>query len=179
MVVVGNSKLGAVMSRLLCPELHTSRCRDANMEMSSAVRGTFMKKEKVSIEGGCLCGAIRYQIDGMAKRTTNCHCIHCRRSSGAAYITWIEYRVNEFKIVAGKPNTYSSRENVTRQFCGNCGTQLTFHDTMDPAVVDVTACSLDKIDSIAPEDHVWCERMVPWLKLDDGLARYRFGCDDE
>ena len=42
------------------------------------------------MEGGCLCGAIRYRISGAPHRTTNCHCLHCRRSSGAPFLTWIE-----------------------------------------------------------------------------------------
>jgi hypothetical protein len=126
-----------------------------------------------------LCGAIRYQIDGYPRRTTHCHCSHCRRSSGAPFVTWIEFHSSDFSIVSGTPSRYESRPQATRQFCGTCGSHLTFKDADEPDVIDVTACSLDNQDAVIPEDHVWCDRMVPWLKIADGLPRYKLGRCDE
>jgi Uncharacterized conserved protein len=126
-----------------------------------------------------LCGAIRYQIEGEARRITHCHCIHCRRSSGAAFVTWIQFNPSDFKITSGVPCQYESRPRVTRQFCGKCGSQLTYQDAEEPHKIDVTACSLDNVGAISPDDHVWCDRMVPWLKISDELPRYKLGKDDE
>ena len=131
------------------------------------------------MEGGCLCGAIRYRIDGRPRRTTHCHCLHCRGSSGAAFITWAEFDPAEFKWVAGTPASYESRPKVTRHFCGRCGTQLTYEHADETDAIDVTACSLDDADKLAPEDHVWCDRMLPWLKMTDGLPRYKRGRFDD
>jgi len=61
---------------------------------------------------------------------------------------------------------------VSRAFCSACGTQLTFNDAATPESTDVTVGSLDTPDALAPEDHVWADRMVGWLRMDDGLARY-------
>ena len=127
------------------------------------------------MDGGCCCGAVRYRIAGAPSRTTNCHCLHCRRTSGAPYLTWIEVSSSRFSVVSGTPARYASRPGVTRQFCAACGTQLTYQHAGEPDIVDVTACSLDTVDGITPEDHVWCDRLVPWLKLDDGLPRYGRG----
>lgn len=131
------------------------------------------------MEGGCSCGAIRYRIDGGSRRTTNCHCRHCRRTSGAPFVTWIEVDPAQLEFVSGKPSRYASRPGVTRQFCPSCGTQLTYRHVDEPDVIDVTACSLDVLDTIDPEDHVWASRMVPWLKLADDLPRYERGRFDE
>jgi hypothetical protein len=62
-----------------------------------------------------------------------------------------------------------------RQCCSICGTQLTYQHAEEPDIIDVTACSLDELDAIAPEDHIWCDRMVPWLQLADDLLRYKLG----
>jgi hypothetical protein len=132
-------------------------------------------RERNRMEGGCLCGAVRYQIDGQSRRTTNCHCIHCRRASGAPFVTWVEFQASDFNVVSGAPSRYESRPRVTRQFCGRCGAQLTYQHADEPGTIDVTACSLDNVDAVAPEDHVWCDRMVPWVKLSDGLPRYKLG----
>ena len=137
------------------------------------------KNQQNRLNGGCLCGYIRFQVDGIPRRTTHCHCRHCRRSSGAAFLTWIEYHSSDFKILAGTLSQYESRSGVTRQFCGNCGTQLTYQHVDEPEIINVTACSMDNVGSVSPEDHVWCERKVPWLNLGDDLPQYKFGRFDE
>ena len=132
-------------------------------------------EEPTGIEGGCLCGAIRYRIDGSPRRTTTCHCLHCRRASGAAFVTWTEFRAADFTLVSGAPSRYESRPQVTRRFCGACGAQLTYQHAEDPETIDVTTCSLDDPDRVSPDDHVWCDRMLPWVKISDGLPRYKRG----
>lgn len=131
------------------------------------------------MEGGCLCGAVRYRIEGSPRRTTHCHCIHCRRAGGAAFVTWIEFDPSEFEFVSGSPSQYESRPRVIRQFCRDCGTQLTYRNADEPDTVDVTACSLDDVEAVSPEDHVWSDRMVPWVVFADGLPQYKRGRDDE
>jgi hypothetical protein len=31
------------------------------------------------------------------------------------------------------------------------------------------------LECLSPEDHVWSDRMVPWLKISDGLPQYNRG----
>jgi hypothetical protein len=116
---------------------------------------------------------VRYRIDGQPRRTTHCHCLHCRGASGAAFVTWVELDVSSLTFVSGSPSRYESRPGVTREFCSRCGTQLTYRNSELPDEVDVTACSLDDVSAVRPDDHVWSDRMVPWLSMDDDLPRYR------
>ena len=37
--------------------------------------------------GGCLCGAVRYEIEGEPQMTAVCHCTHCQRQSGGVFST--------------------------------------------------------------------------------------------
>ena len=131
------------------------------------------------MDGGCACGAIRYRIDGTPSRTTTCHCRHCQLTSGAPLVTWIEVESSQFALVKGAPSRYESRPRVVRQFCSSCGTQLTYQHADELETLDVTACSLDTLDSINPEDHVWCDRMAPWIALADGLPRHNRGKYDK
>ena len=131
----------------------------------------------MTMEGGCFCGAVRYRIEGTPSRVTNCHCIHCRRTSGAPFLTWAEAKASAFKFTKGIPNSFESRPHVTRKFCANCGTQLTFQNAEDDDLVDITVGSLDTPASVTPEDHVWCDRMLPWIKLQDGLPHYGLARD--
>lgn len=133
-----------------------------------------------TMEGGCCCGAIRYRVEGPPRRVTHCHCLHCRRTSGAPFVTWVEFDPANLEIVQGTPKQFESRRRVMRQFCGQCGAQLTYRDADDPDTIDLTAASLDSPDEIAPEDHVWSDRMLSWVQLADGLPRYkRSRCSEE
>ncbi len=126
----------------------------------------------MSLEGGCFCGALRYRVSGQPRRVTHCHCLHCRRTCGAPFVTWVEYPADRFVFIAGTPGTCATRPQVTREFCRDCGTQLTFRDADEPGAVDVTVASFDSPEGFEPEDHVWSDRMLPWLRFDDGLPQY-------
>jgi hypothetical protein len=56
---------------------------------------------------------------------------------------------------------------------------LTYQHADDPDSIDVTACSLDTPEALTPEDHVWTDRRISWLRLADDLPRYRRHRDDE
>ena len=124
------------------------------------------------MEGGCFCGAIRYQTDRPPRRVTHCHCLHCRRTSGAAFLTWAEFHPSQVRFTGDTPGSHESRPGVTRQFCRSCGTPLTYRNVAEPESLDVSACSLDAPEDLRPEDHVWARRMLPWIRLADGLPRY-------
>ena len=122
--------------------------------------------------GGCLCGRIRYRADGKPSNATHCHCELCRRSSGAPFVSWATFPSADFAFTEGAPARFDSSEIAFRQFCPNCGTQLTFQFLGKLQTIDVTLASLDEPESITPLDHIWTRRQIPWIKLADGLPRY-------
>lgn len=122
--------------------------------------------------GGCLCGRIRYRATGKATNETHCHCETCRRASGAAFVSWATFRSNDLVFTEGNPARFDSSEIAFRQFCPNCGTQLTFQFHKSPQTIDVTLASLDDPGAITPVDHIWTKRQLSWIKLADGLPRF-------
>src|SRR5262245_61280371 len=108
------------------------------------------------INGGCLCGAVRYEATGDAYDVTHCHCLDCRRSSGAPFVTWASFRRGDFRFTAGQPRELRWADRV-RSFCPQCGTPLTFRTGPDADEVDVTVCSFDLPTTVTPADHTWVE----------------------
>ena len=125
-----------------------------------------------TIEGGCLCGAIRYQAWGSADGITHCHCRTCRRASGAPLVAWAGFDSDKFKFTQGQPVSYASSKNVVRTFCGRCGTALTYRRLDLPDSVDVTLGSMDDPEQLSPEDHTWTESRISWVRLSDHLPAY-------
>jgi hypothetical protein len=129
--------------------------------------------------GGCLCGSIRYRATGTPVRPSHCHCGICRRAGGAAFVSWATFPSAGFTFTTGRPARYDSSALAFRQFCPQCGSQLTFRLHASPDTVDVTLASLDDPESIVPLDHIWTSRQLSWVRLDDGLPRYATGRDDK
>ena len=121
--------------------------------------------------GSCFCGAVRYRVEGPPIQVEHCHCLHCRRTSGAAFVTWAVFAVSRYDIVEGTPREYEPRSGVVRTCCSSCGSQLSWQQR-DAETIDVTVGTLDEPETLSPGWHVWDSRRLPWVKLDDDLPRY-------
>ncbi|HWB07141.1 MAG TPA: GFA family protein [Verrucomicrobiales bacterium] len=123
------------------------------------------------VQGGCLCGAIRFETTGAAYNVTHCHCSDCRRSSAAAFVTWATFRRSDFRVTQGTPRLLPWAGRV-RSFCASCGTPLTFMAAPAADEVDVTVCSFDNPDIFQPADHTWVEDRVSWVRTAGELPYY-------
>ena len=125
------------------------------------------------LKGHCLCGAVRYETAALPAMETICHCTMCRRAAGSPMVGWFTVPRDSFRLVAGEPASFHSSDHATRTFCPTCGTPLTFQSTQYPDEIDVTICSLDDPEHVAPRDHIRASTRLSWIKLDDGLPVYR------
>lgn len=126
-------------------------------------------------EGGCFCGRVRYGVAGEPLGSAICHCVSCRRASGAQSVAWLTFPFEEFSFVSGDPREYRSSPGVSRTFCEHCGTSLTYRHDEEPDSIDVTTASLDLPDKLPPTRHIWLEDKVAWENVNDGLPRFERG----
>ncbi|MDP7391688.1 MAG: GFA family protein [Alphaproteobacteria bacterium] len=122
--------------------------------------------------GGCLCGAVRYAAEGKPLWVAHCHCRSCRRQSGAPVVTWAGYRPANVAWSSGPPDTFNSAEDVTRRFCGACGTPLSYEGTRWPDELHILVATLDDPESLTPTAHVFWSEHLSWLEIDDGLKKF-------
>jgi hypothetical protein len=125
-----------------------------------------------ALEGGCLCGALRYRATRATEVPAFCHCRTCRKASAAPVVAWITVARDNFAFTQGQPRSYRSSEHVVHTFCPTCGTPLTYANDEYPAALDVTTTSLDEPERFPPRDHVWTSHAIPWLTLGDALPRH-------
>lgn len=126
----------------------------------------------MTIEGGCLCGAVRYSVRGSLRNPCNCHCESCRRASGGAFVPWATCDDTAFRVTAGEIVERGTSLRVSRGFCGGCGTSLTYRHEERADEVDVALVSLDEPSMVAPTCHIWTRDRLPWISIDDGLPAY-------
>ena len=128
---------------------------------------------KVSHEGGCLCGAVRYRVGGTPSFSVICHCASCRRASGAPTVAWLTFERQNFEILVGKPATFRSSPGVIRQFCASCGSALTYETDKTPVSIDVTTATLDEPGEFPPTMEVWLADQLRWQPTDPKLEQFR------
>lgn len=125
------------------------------------------------LQGGCLCGAVRYEASGAPFDATFCHCRTCQMAAGAPVVAWVTFPTEGFRWTRGAPTIFTSSEDVARGFCGNCGTTLTYSSTKHPEGSDIATATLDNPALAPPADHIWVRSRLPWLRCDDGLPEFQ------
>ncbi len=133
-----------------------------------------MVAEGTKLEGGCLCGAIRYVLTGPSTLVCQCCCKDCQKATGTGHTTIIGIHKSQLEIT-GEPVRYTtsgeSGGSVTRHFCGVCGGRLyTSGDTAGDGVM-VQAGSLDDPNAVEPEKVIYFKDAPRWDRFDDALPK--------
>ena len=130
---------------------------------------------KTALEGGCLCGAIRYRLDGEIEESAYCHCRTCQRQSGAPVVAWFALTPASFAYTKGKPKGYRASDRATREFCGDCGTYLLFREDDATASLGVNTATLDDPAQVPPTFHIWHQSHIAWFETADTFQRHAKG----
>ena len=113
--------------------------------------------------GGCHCGAVRYEMTAEVAHHALCHCIDCRKASGAPATAWAMAAADQVTIT-GEPLTYASSEHGRRLFCGACGTSLFYtNDVVFPGMIDVQSATLDDPDAIPLQAQIQTAERIGWM----------------
>jgi hypothetical protein len=124
------------------------------------------------LQGGCQCGAVRYQISGAPVVVAICHCTMCRRANAAPAVAWAMYQQAQVTFTQRVPASYASSPVAKRGFCPTCGTQISFTATYIPGLIDITVGSLDWPEVLPPALHYWDSKRLPWVRFADDLPKH-------
>ncbi len=126
------------------------------------------------LEGGCMCGTVRYETTGEPFAVTHCHCQSCRKHNGAAVVTLAGFKADQVIFTGNDRMIYESSPNVGRAFCGKCGTPLTWEgDGGDLGFIfELHISTFDNPDVLVPTAHAFEPERIPWFDIADNLPRY-------
>lgn len=129
------------------------------------------------IRGSCLCGTVRFEVDGEFDRMTHCHCSMCRKAHGSAYSTILPVAREGFAWLAGEDalSSYESSPGKRRWFCATCGSQLISTRDADADALLLRAGCIDALGDGRPVAHGWVGSMAQWHSIDDELPRFERG----
>lgn len=114
--------------------------------------------------GQCLCGAIRYQLDGEPQTAALCHCRDCQRSAGAPMVAWAMFAESALTLTQGQPKTINSTGTAMRSFCPDCGSGLFYRNAaVLPEIVDVQIATLDDPEVLPPSVQIQTAERLHWM----------------
>ena len=136
------------------------------------------------IRGSCLCGGVKFEIDGPLWRPLNCHCTFCRKQHGAAFRSRARVRRSDFRWIQGEElvTYYEATPGYRRGFCRVCGSPIVngaephspFAQNHPQILTEygIALSTLDDDPGVRPESHCFVRSKVPWFEITDDLPQY-------
>jgi hypothetical protein len=130
--------------------------------------------EAARATGGCLCGAVKYEVQGELRDVLYCHCTKCRRTHGhvSAYASTRrqDLVLTEERGLKWYRSVQDETPNIHRGFCRECGASL-FWDPRDQDFIYLSAGALDPPTGVKAVGHVWLSQAGDYYAIDDDLAK--------
>ena len=113
-------------------------------------------------QGGCQCGAVRFETTGEPIFVGNCHCQSCRKAIGAAFATWVGFNDPQVRWLKEEPAFHASSPGVKRGFCPKCGTPLSYSGEKWAGETHFLIGVFDDPNDFLPRKDVFTEEALPW-----------------
>ena len=133
------------------------------------------------LTGGCLCGAVRFEVSEPLVSASYCHCTRCQRRTGTAASPQAKIAPGSLTVLSGEEliRAWSPPSGWAKLYCSGCGSALWSRDPDDNEVKSVRLGVFDSDPGIRPEYRQFVAYAAPWEQLpDDGLTRYPERPDD-
>jgi len=123
------------------------------------------------LKGSCLCGGIRYEIDGEVTRIGLCHCSMCRKATGTAFAANAPVPQEQFRLISGEEllRSYASSASKSRWFCSRCGSPIYSRSDAYPHLIRVRVGTLDSPAGRTPDYHYPLSSKADWDTTNDDL----------
>lgn len=131
------------------------------------------RKSAVQAEGGCVCGAVRFEIDVPAVWAWHDHSQASRHAQGAAYATYVGSWKSRFRMLAGEDaiSRYEDAERgASRSFCGRCGTPLFYERSHSPKMINIPRALFESRTGREPRYHMNLREQADWTWTGEPLS---------
>ena len=130
---------------------------------------------ELPLTGGCLCGAVRFEVTEPLVSSGYCHCTRCQRRTGTAASPGARIAPGSLRVLSGEEHVraYEPDEGFAKVFCSACGSSLWSRSQEDPDIVSIRLGAFDDDPGIRPTYRQFVAYAAPWEPIpDDGLERF-------
>ena len=135
-----------------------------------------MRTVKLPLEGGCQCGALRYQVSKSPVMVYNCHCTNCQKIGGGAFSTPVTVFEDGFVFTQGEPGRveWTSEAGNLRYgwYCRACGSRIAHGQGKSSGMLSLRGGTLDDVSWLYPGGDIWMRSAQPWVKPVEGGVQW-------
>jgi hypothetical protein len=126
------------------------------------------------LNGSCLCGTVKYEVQGEIGPIVLCHCSRCRKANGSAFAAVAPVKTEDLRILSGQENikTFESSPGVGRFFCRACGSPLFSKRANAPELLRLRIGTLDTQLPTKPSAHIFAASKAEWFEICDDTPQY-------
>ncbi|MGV3731497.1 MAG: GFA family protein [Sphingopyxis sp.] len=127
-------------------------------------------------QGGCACGAVRYETAAAPIFQNHCQCIDCQKRSGTGHGSYLTFPQRADVTIDGEAAQWSvaadSGNEKTHAFCPTCGTPVYLTFAAMPDLFAVHASSLDDPRLFEPQALTYGISGHRWDRIDPELQAF-------
>ncbi len=130
--------------------------------------------------GGCVCGAVRYRVQGNPVVGTVCHCKFCQKRLASAFAVLATFKEEAIELLQGEQSEVEHRSDESGRwlrmtFCPKCGTTISHTAELRPGMRTIAAGTFDDPTWFSINRHIWVQSKLPWVSIPDNVATYTQG----
>jgi hypothetical protein len=128
-------------------------------------------------KGECLCGGVKFEVDGHLGDVRLCYCHLCRRANGTAFSANARIAKDRYRLVEGGEllREFEASPGAFRNFCSRCGSPTHARVTWDADHIRVRLGLLDETGQASIVAHVWVDSKPDWYCIEGPLPQYAQG----
>jgi hypothetical protein len=128
-----------------------------------------------TLQGGCSCGHVRYQLTSAPLIVHCCHCRWCQRQTGTAFALNALCEAEHVEVLQGEvsestvPSPSGRGQKIAR--CPECQVAVWSNYYMGgikDLIRFIRVGTLDDPDRLPPDVHIFTSSKQPWVKLPPG-----------
>lgn len=126
------------------------------------------------LEGGCLCGKVRFRATQVPLRTLACHCTFCQRMTGSSFYAESLFPMEAVEFTAGKVRQYEhtsdgSGKKVFVEFCAHCGSTMGLTFERWPELRAISRGCFDHPNAVDVTANIWVRSAQTGVALPSGI----------
>ena len=125
--------------------------------------------------GGCRCGAVRYEIDLTETNTLACHCTDCQKHLGSPFSVFTVVPASRFRWLAEPKGSIAFSNDATRLFCNKCGTYIRWEGRSATDEAEINAMTLDDPSCIVIDEEIYTRSRMSWVEPIESAKQYVAG----
>jgi len=126
------------------------------------------------LKGECLCGSVKYSVNGEIGDILHCHCSECRKWHGSAFRSRTTVRKKDFNWIEGEEfvSRYEGLPTSIKTFCRLCGSNLISYFRDNDKRIGLPLGAIEGDLEKKPLCHIFVDSKANWYQITDDLPQY-------